>query len=216
VQQPPARLIVNADDLGMSAGVNDGIREAHERGIVTSASLMVHRPAARAAVEAIGRAELSIGLHLEADGAEDAADAERRCRAQLAAFRNLVGREPTHLDSHHHVHMREPVAGPAREMAAEIGVPLRGEGIRYEGGYFGLTPAGDPWPEGIGVERLIELIEGLPAGWSELGCHPGIGVGAESSYGPERERELRALCDPRVREAIDWAGVELRSFLDVR
>jgi hypothetical protein len=44
-------LIVNADDLGCSRGVNRGIIEAHERGIVTSASLMVNRPAASEAAE---------------------------------------------------------------------------------------------------------------------------------------------------------------------
>ena len=36
--------IVNADDFGQSAGINRGIVEAHERGIVTSASLMVRWP----------------------------------------------------------------------------------------------------------------------------------------------------------------------------
>ena len=39
-------LIVNADDFGLSEGVNRGIIEAHERGIVTSASLMVLKPSA--------------------------------------------------------------------------------------------------------------------------------------------------------------------------
>ena len=34
------RLIVNADDFGLHAVVNAGIREAHSRGIVTSTSLM--------------------------------------------------------------------------------------------------------------------------------------------------------------------------------
>ena len=42
-------LIVNADDLGRSSGINRGIGIAHERGIVTSASLMVRLPAAREA-----------------------------------------------------------------------------------------------------------------------------------------------------------------------
>src|SRR6266568_9642133 len=46
-------LIVNADDFGFSEGVNRGILEAHDKGIVTSASLMVERPAA---VEAADRA----------------------------------------------------------------------------------------------------------------------------------------------------------------
>jgi predicted glycoside hydrolase/deacetylase ChbG (UPF0249 family) len=35
---------------------------------------------------------------------------------------------------------------------------------------------------------------------------------AESSYGSEREAEVRALCDPRVREALATERIELRSF----
>ena len=45
----PRSLIVNADDFGQSRGVNRGVIEAHERGIVTSASLMVRWPAAESA-----------------------------------------------------------------------------------------------------------------------------------------------------------------------
>jgi predicted glycoside hydrolase/deacetylase ChbG (UPF0249 family) len=216
VEQSAVRLIVNADDLGMSDGVNAGILEAHGRGIVTSASLMVLRPAAVGAVAALaGAASLSVGLHLEIEGSVDVGAAERQCLEQLAAFRRLLAREPTHVDSHHHVHMMEPVATAARRLAGALGVPLRGETIRYEGGFFARTAAGEPWPEGIAVERLVGLVEGLPPGWTELGCHPGIGVKEESSYGPEREEELRALCDPRVGAAVASAGVALRSFLQV-
>ena len=39
------RVIVNADDFGISAGVNRGIAAAHRFGVVTSASLMVRQPA---------------------------------------------------------------------------------------------------------------------------------------------------------------------------
>ena len=108
--------------------------------------------------------------------------------------------------------MSEPVASTARAMAAELDVPLRGERIRYEGGFFGRMEDGEPWLEGISVERLIAIVEGLPPGWTELGCHPGIGVEAESSYGWERECELRTLCDPRVRAAVESSGVALRDF----
>ena len=38
------KLIVNADDYGMSRGVNLGIIEAHKNGIVTSTTLMVTMP----------------------------------------------------------------------------------------------------------------------------------------------------------------------------
>src|SRR6059058_86350 len=59
-------LIVNADDFGQSHGVNCGIIEAYEKGIVTSASLMVRRPAAEeAATYGREHPELSIGLHLD-------------------------------------------------------------------------------------------------------------------------------------------------------
>src|SRR5262245_58205784 len=59
-------LIVNADDFGQSHSVNSGIIEAHERGIVTSASLMVRWPAAAEAV-AYSRQypDLSLGLHVD-------------------------------------------------------------------------------------------------------------------------------------------------------
>ncbi len=60
------RLIVNADDLGMSVGVNRGIVEAHRHGIVTSTTAMVNRPAAEDGFERVRREapELGVGLHV--------------------------------------------------------------------------------------------------------------------------------------------------------
>jgi predicted glycoside hydrolase/deacetylase ChbG (UPF0249 family) len=62
------RLIVNADDLGLSEAVNEGVFAAHEEGIVTSTSLMVPRPAAAGAVAALAEhPSLAVGLHLEVE-----------------------------------------------------------------------------------------------------------------------------------------------------
>ena len=59
------QLVVNADDFGISRGVNRGIVEAHRRGIVTSASVMANLPSAE---DALTRAavcpDLGLGLHL--------------------------------------------------------------------------------------------------------------------------------------------------------
>jgi hopanoid biosynthesis associated protein HpnK len=59
------QLIVNADDFGISRGVNRGIVEAHRQGLVTSASLMANLPSAE---DALTRAatcpNLGLGLHL--------------------------------------------------------------------------------------------------------------------------------------------------------
>jgi hopanoid biosynthesis associated protein HpnK len=68
-------LIVNADDLGWSAGVNRGIAEAHRNGIVTSASLLANGEAfAEGAELARGTRGFGVGVHLNlSDGAPVAA-----------------------------------------------------------------------------------------------------------------------------------------------
>lgn len=60
------RLIVNADDFGISVGVNQGILEANKHGIVTSTSLMVNTPYAEEAVRMKKSLapQLGLGLHL--------------------------------------------------------------------------------------------------------------------------------------------------------
>lgn len=64
------RLIVNADDFGRRAGINAGALHAHERGIVTSVTVMVLEPAAEEGIrEALSRAPgLSLGLHFALTG----------------------------------------------------------------------------------------------------------------------------------------------------
>ena len=57
------RLIVNADDFGLTAGVNRAILVAHSQGIVTSATLMASGPAFSDAVQ-IAPADLSVGCHV--------------------------------------------------------------------------------------------------------------------------------------------------------
>jgi hopanoid biosynthesis associated protein HpnK len=59
------RLIVNADDFGLTRGVNHAIVETHDRGIVTSTTLMANGPAFEDAIQrASSAARLSIGCHI--------------------------------------------------------------------------------------------------------------------------------------------------------
>ena len=222
-------LIVNADDFGLSPGINAGIIQAHEHGIVTSASLMVRQGAAPAAAERAPKfPELAIGLHLDLGewnyqegewtlayshcDLDDAADIEAECRTQVERFRALLGRDPTHLDSHQHVHESEPARGAAERLAGELGVPLRNRAIPYEGGFYGQSGKGEPFPDGITPERLIELIRALPPGWTEIGCHPAAGRVPTSSYDAERQVELETLRDPRVKDLLNVTGIRLCSF----
>lgn len=59
------RLIVTADDFGASLPVNEAIEQAHQNGILTTASLMVGAAAALDAVERAKRMpSLKVGLHV--------------------------------------------------------------------------------------------------------------------------------------------------------
>jgi predicted glycoside hydrolase/deacetylase ChbG (UPF0249 family) len=228
------RLVVNADDFGQSRGINRGIVEAHERGVVTSASLMVRWPAAvEAAAYARRRSDLSVGLHVDLGewvcqaGAwrplytvaplDDAAAVMDEIARQVLRFRELMGRDPTHLDSHQHVHRREPAQSALATLANELGVPLRAsdERIRYSGAFYGQTAEGEPWPEAITVAALVQTLEALPLGLTELGCHPGYADDGDTMYRQERAREVAVLCDPRVRQALARLRIQLTSFAGV-
>jgi chitin disaccharide deacetylase len=217
-------LIVNADDFGRSPGINQGIIRAHEEGIVTSASLMVRYPAAKEAARyAPEHPELAVGLHVDLGEwtrtgeewttvyklEETAEEVER----QLDLFRELVGREPTHLDSHQHVHRSDPARTICSELASRLDIPLRHfSSIRYVGDYYGQAADGTPLDGSISVDGLMAILHELPDGATELACHPGVGRDYESPYIEEREVEVEALCDPRIRAVLRDEGIELRSF----
>ena len=57
--------IINADDFGLSPGVNEGIIKAHQDGILTSATILANMPAFEDAVQlAKSYPSLGVGLHL--------------------------------------------------------------------------------------------------------------------------------------------------------
>lgn len=212
-------LIINADDFGLSPGVNDGIVEAHARGVLTSTSLMVTAPAAEAAAEiARSHPELSTGLHFVDDSprVDDPTYAEQAFAQQLARFRELTGRDPTHVDSHHHVHARAERITTFARLVQPLGVPLRLAGqVRYIGGFYAHTRPGVSNVRFVSPEYLLHVVANEAfEGFSELGCHPALRGDFDSSYRYEREVELATLTEPGLREELDQLGVQLASFYD--
>ena len=208
-------LIVNGDDFGASHGINRGIVEAHQRGILTSTSLMVDTPWSEEAA-CLGRAlpNLSVGLHVHLRTGDDAhAEILRQCRC----FEGLMGRPPSHLDSHHNVH-RDPQLLPAfLTVAQHYGMPLREHSTaRYVSRFYGQW-GGQSHPEQISVEGLLRIVEAdVQDGVTELGCHPGyVDPDFSTGYATERAIELQTLCDPGLRPALAERQIHLVAFRDL-
>ncbi len=247
-------VIVNADDLGRTPGINAGIFAAHRRGVVTSATLMVGFPAAAAAAaEWAAAPALGVGLHVTLTGAAPTLPPERvpslvdadgrlprfpdrqtgadpgevlaEVRSQLARFRELTGRLPTHLDSHHHSHRLPVVLDALVAVARETGLPVRnaspavGERLRSAGvattdvfveRFFGAEAR---------LEVLLEILAAARPGVTEVMCHPAVvddELRAASTYLDDRERELEVLTHPEVRRAVEREGIRLVHFGTVR
>ncbi|PLR87219.1 chitin disaccharide deacetylase [Bacillus sp. V33-4] len=145
------KLIINADDFGYSKGVNLGIIEAYQNGIVTSATLMTNMPGARhAAALALQNPNLGVGIHLVLDCGRpvnenvpslinekgdfhranalievaELVDIEKEYTSQIEKFLSF-GLSPTHLDSHHHLHGHEKIFPIVSKLARKYHLPVR-------------------------------------------------------------------------------------------
>ncbi len=250
------KLIVNADDLGYTERVSAGILRAHREGIVTAATLMTNAPDSESAAKlARATPSLDVGVHLvltfdrpladvasvrslvDSDGKFfrpkqllqcdiDRNEALAEYRAQYERARELLGREPTHLDTHHWVHDHPALEWAIGELARETGAAarihsdaqrdrLRARGVRTPDHF-----AREFQYEGkVDVESLLALLERLAtlAGVTELMCHPGeadASMVRRSGYARERATELATLSDPRVRAKVQDLRITLATFVD--
>ncbi len=219
-------LIVNGDDFGASHGINRGIIEAHRQGIVTSTSLLVTVPWSEEATRlACAVPDLSVGLHVHfhSGGREptpDRPDADswrvelyRQCRR----FEELMGRPPTHLDSHHNVHRDPRLLPHFLDAARHYGMPLREHcPVRYLSKFYGQWGE-QTHLEQISVDSLLHLLKtDIQEGVTELSCHPGyVDPDFPSSYSAERETELQTLCAPSIRTALAEQHIQLVAFRDL-
>lgn len=253
------RLIVNADDLGYSAGIDAGILRAYRDGIVTSATLLTNAPGAvRAALLFRAAPALDVGVHLVvtygrplSDPAAvpslvgpDAAflrprqvmgtgrvrseDVLREYRAQYARGRDLLGREPTHVDTHHWVQAEPAIFDAFATLARETGAAARSldtgerDRLRARGVRTPERSRREFYDAATSVDALCEVLASIAAEGdivSELMCHPSEPdpeLEARSTYARQRYRELASLVDPVVRAKVDELGLVLSTFRDVR
>ncbi len=146
-------VVFNADDFGLSRGVNYGILDCHLHGVVSSTTMLVNMPGTRHAVAlAQQHPSLRVGVHLaltigtplaenvpsltNQDGQFrslleqrnerliDPADVLREWTKQIETFFEF-GLTPSHLDSHHHMHNWAHLRPVIEELASVYQLPWR-------------------------------------------------------------------------------------------
>ena len=248
-------LIVNADDFGLSRGQNYGIVEACRNGVVTSTTALVNGAAIEHAV-ALRRSvpELAVGLHFTLTLGKPLSDAPTLTRdglmgkwlwaqaeagllpldeiaheleCQYARFIALFGVPPSHIDSHHHVHMMAAIFPLVAEFARAKGVAMRVD--RDEAQRHALTLDGVRSSSGFAREfygdeislslftRLLDDAMQREESSLEIMCHPAF-VDRElqaSGYCYPRLDELDVLTQPALKWAIAERNFRPGSFLDL-
>jgi len=164
-------------------------------------------------------------------------EVKREWQAQIQAFLRAAGRKPTHLDSHHHSSYFSPalfhtMLELAKEYDCAIRFPFAGDTSRELEETNKRVPDllqefNPPRPDCFIVdfyderatrEELLNMINNLPDGTTEIMCHPGYTDTAfanESVYNNQRDRELAILIDPSVKEAIHTNGIQLITFANL-
>ncbi len=249
-------LIVNADDFGLCKAQNYGIIESFRNGVVTSTTAMVNAAGIEhAAALSVANPELGVGMHFVLtlgrpltampglvrnngelgkwiwdQAKEDALPLEeigQELAYQYARFIQLFGREPTHIDSHHHVHMIPQIYPIVAAFANEKGIPVRIDrdvaglnemdlyGARstegFDSGFYG---------EAITEQLFLDVLDRAMEREErslEIMCHPSFvdNTLMASKYCYPRLAELDVLTSSSLKYAIAERGYRLGSFKDL-
>jgi hypothetical protein len=173
----------------------------------------------------------------------DADQAAAEWETQIRRFIQLTGKNPDHLDSHHHAsYFSEalmekmlilakqfrcairPINGGLENSLEAIPSAIRDSAKVYYPGLLGKYKPALPdrfiasfYDETATTERLLQILENLGEGTSELMCHPGYAdkpLIEGSAYNRPRERELSILRSVPIREAIERRGIQLINYGD--
>ena len=226
------KIVINADDFGLTPNVNSGIMTAHKSGVVTSASII---PTGAAFEEAVKLARetpsLAVGIHLDLDKfftinhekgyvtgwavqPPPLEEIKAEIRKQIETVKS-TGLSPDHLSSHHHPHLDPLVMPIAVSIAKEYGICC----MRFFRKFYKDQKVYD------GIKKIIEdnnifytphFIEGWYWGnideafnVAELVTHPGYGE-------LWREYELSACCNPQLKVHFQQSSIVSTTFRELR
>jgi len=242
------KLIVNADDFGMCEGNTIGILSAHKNGVLTSATCMMNMPYAKLALtQAKNYPNFGVGIHLVLtvgrpliEGAKSYTDENGNFRrpssypdgnphadetelynewkAQIEKFIAIAGKKPTHLDSHHHVHMLPWHNEVAKRLANEYDIPLRQRNQVSD--VYEYVPVDERfYEEGVNYDTFKAIITDSDREVVELMTHVAFldqPLYDMSSYNLPRMKELEIVHSKEIKDFIEEKGIELIHFGHVK
>lgn len=241
------RLIMNADDFGISEGATIGILLAHQKGILTSTTCMMNMPYAEFALtEAKKYPNLGVGVHLVLtvgkpliEGAKSYTDENgyflrpsdykdgnphanedelyREWKAQIEKFIDITGHKPTHIDSHHHVHLLPWHLPVVKKLALEYRLPIRQEEYiidQFEYVHCDISF----YDQKISTDYLKELLK-KHQDTLEIMCHPALldqALYEISSYHIPRMKELEILKSQDIKNFINENHIQLINYSQIK
>ncbi len=147
-------------------------------------------------------------------------------RAQWARAGDLIGRPPSHLDSHHWLHDDPAMEWAIVALARETALPVRPhddaqrDRLRAAGVHTVDHYRRDFQHEGhVDIATLERILANLNDGVTELGCHPGEAdaeLARTSTYAALRVDELATLTDPRIKLAVARDAITLADYTVLR
>lgn len=165
-------------------------------------------------------------------------------RAQIEKYIRVVGRSPSHLDSHHHSsYFTAELFQVMLILAQEYDCAIRLPGHYKNGKEIALDDELNEWLTGITMPALeefqprtphrfvgtfydgqatkpvlLDILQHLGNEDTEIMCHPGYAgeqLIASSIYNLQRDREVEILTDPEVKRLIEERQINLISFADL-
>ena len=228
------KIIINADDYGMHKDINDGIIKAYNDGVLTSTTVMMNycdeSELLRLRKEAKG---IGIGIHFtltqgfpltdvsfkRIDGKFDRVKlyngefCDQEIKNELRSQLNKMfafGVIPTHIDSHHHIHLRPRILKIIETLAKEHNLLIRDHNkqIKFIGSFY---------HKNVTYQHLKEILSINVNQTIEVMCHPGFAGASlfkETSYNGFRAAELSILISDEIKNMFNTLGYVKGTYLD--
>lgn len=235
-----SRVIINADDFGLTSGVSRAIVEAHRNGIVSSTTVLANcdqKLLEEAQELSKQNPKLGIGAHLVLTTRKPLLDTHKTLVDDMGNFKyrfdtidDLIDTNEvyaewkaqierlqeyftlTHFDSHHHVHMNPKLSSIAHKLSDEFKLPIRAQHDRFPRQIE--TELGF-YDQAVTTETLINAMSNRK-GLIEIMVHPGyaddVFLDEISSYSAMREKELEILTNSEIQDFLKKENIELVNY----